>query len=369
MGTQVNYRDCLLKSSAYQGGGAEWNLQPLVSSTTLTFVSTKRSCTGAEADCVTRGGHLASIHGKAQNDEVQALCAGEPYCWVGGTKQSVAGNPTAESAESAGWKWADGSQPSFTNFETNVAGQRVGYDDQPYTFLRPSSGEWQFEPNSYSYAYVCRAPAINADVFDGWATDLSLFGPQTTPCNLKDYQKDRLSPGDGYYYDPMSTGAGWCRTIKAMHFAAMIEAHASGAWTGQETLGKVYLPTGSPGCVPQDSDSCLQASPSWGDEYFCSQFTASHDYCTLDWMKDARRCCPVTCGTGVLTETDCNSLSGSGTCTYPNEANVKKAQMTPAHQAQMTPTPAVPAHGLSSQNRKTTETSGRHLLAFPAPTE
>ena len=36
--------------------------------------------------------------------------------------------------------------------------------------------------------------------------------------------------------------------------------------------------------------------------------------------RDARRCCPETCGTGELTETECNNLGGGGSCTYPNLA-------------------------------------------------
>ena len=36
----------------------------------------------AEADCVRRGGHLASIHSNAENDAIRALCHPDE-CWIG----------------------------------------------------------------------------------------------------------------------------------------------------------------------------------------------------------------------------------------------------------------------------------------------
>merc|ERR1719461_1297821 len=32
------------------------------------------------------------------------------------------------------------------------------------------------------------------------------------------------------------------------------------------------------------------------------------------------RCCPISCGTGRLSEEECNALEGSGNCKYPNDA-------------------------------------------------
>ena len=66
----------------------------------------------------------------------------------------------------------------------------------------------------------------------------------------------------------------------------------------------------------QDSDSCLQATVWFDASFDCYKGTA---YC-IDWGKDMQRCCPETCGTGALDEVACNALSGSGECTYPNEA-------------------------------------------------
>ena len=71
-----------------------------------------------------------------------------------------------------------------------------------------------------------------------------------------------------------------------------------------------------PNCELRDSDSCLQKSPKWGSKYYCSGYTR---YCD-SWSKDLRRCCPLSCGTGRLTENDCNALNGKGTCNYPAES-------------------------------------------------
>ena len=75
---------------------------------------------------------------------------------------------------------------------------------------------------------------------------------------------------------------------------------------------------------PKDSDECLQVSPKWGPKHSCSSALKYNGgiLCNIDsWAKDMRRCCPISCGTGVLTENDCNALDkSSGTCVYPNEA-------------------------------------------------
>jgi len=66
----------------------------------------------------------------------------------------------------------------------------------------------------------------------------------------------------------------------------------------------------------QDNDECLQRSEGWGS-YTCASATRGNDLIWCDeWSKDMRRCCPETCGTGVLTPEACEELGGSGECTY-----------------------------------------------------
>jgi len=69
-------------------------------------------------------------------------------------------------------------------------------------------------------------------------------------------------------------------------------------------------------CEPRDSDTCLQQAEHWGTRYTCA---GSTQWCT-SWPKDVQRCCPISCGTGSLSEEECNALGGSGNCVYPNDA-------------------------------------------------
>jgi len=86
--------------------------------------------------------------------------------------------------------------------------------------------------------------------------------------------------------------------------------------------GSCVYPNAAQSCSLQEpaqvcnSDACLQSSPSWGPQYTCAN---SANWCD-SWSKDMRRCCPDTCGTGPLSESECNALSGSGSCAYPNTA-------------------------------------------------
>merc|ERR1719453_1596871 len=78
---------------------------------------------------------------------------------------------------------------------------------------------------------------------------------------------------------------------------------------------------------PQDSDSCIaDAWSDWGN-FTCYESSIDTSWETYDdvesgwctsWSQDMQRCCPESCGTGSLTETECNALDGSGTCVYPN---------------------------------------------------
>jgi len=65
-----------------------------------------------------------------------------------------------------------------------------------------------------------------------------------------------------------------------------------------------------------DSDHCLQISNGWRPTSRCAN---SALFCE-SWSKDMHRCCPVTCETGSLSESECNALNGSGSCVYPNTA-------------------------------------------------
>ena len=85
-------------------------------------------------------------------------------------------------------------------------------------------------------------------------------------------------------------------------------------------------------CIVKDDDHCLQASignafKAYGygnSRITCESWKKYCDYSTS--KEDMKRCCPVTCQTGPLTEIECDALDngpnyGLGKrCIYPNEA-------------------------------------------------
>ena len=69
-------------------------------------------------------------------------------------------------------------------------------------------------------------------------------------------------------------------------------------------------------CVPTDDDVCLTKSPGWASNRDCAY---AKNYCN-SWAKDARRCCPQTCESGLLTKAQCENLDSKGTCIYPTKS-------------------------------------------------
>ena len=89
----------------------------------------------------------------------------------------------------------------------------------------------------------------------------------------------------------------------------------------------------------KDSDECLQSSPDWNIAWTCrNTFEDDPNWCSVNsYAKDMRRCCPETCGTGVLTEEECNSLqNSSGTCLYPNTAQCLEERKSYLRHANLT---------------------------------
>ena len=72
--------------------------------------------------------------------------------------------------------------------------------------------------------------------------------------------------------------------------------------------------------MPRNSDECLASTPNWGPGSRCDGAGSMCVDRSGSWAKDVRRCCPETCGTGILTKDMCEALVSKGTCTYPNAA-------------------------------------------------
>ena len=110
--------------------------------------------------------------------------------------------------------------------------------------------------------------------------------------------------------------------------------------TATPALQPVELVSGTVGeascSTPKNDDACLQNSPSWGSKYACNgeggtvaQFST---WCT-SWAKDMWRCCPEECNrnSAPLSQTDCDSLPGSGSCPsdYTDKGSLTQAAQCP----------------------------------------
>ncbi len=93
----------------------------------------------AEASCLSLGGHLASIHSKAEYNLVAGLLAGYSF-WIGGTRSG-----------SAEWTWSDGSAWDY----------ELWYSEDSSTsyqcvYSYESSGFRNYYCDSIFYYYVCK---------------------------------------------------------------------------------------------------------------------------------------------------------------------------------------------------------------------
>ena len=110
--------------------------------------------TAAEADCVSRGMHLASIRSAEENEWVRRVCLSD--CWIGFTD---AANETA-------WAWTDGwAGGTYVHWRAGEPnGQSAEGTDHAYMYIDsvPSgwAGEWDDEFAREAKAYVCRAPPL-----------------------------------------------------------------------------------------------------------------------------------------------------------------------------------------------------------------
>ena len=116
--------------------------------------------------------------------------------------------------------------------------------------------------------------------YRGWASDYSsLYSGYISPCNPTAYMyflKHRPgSEGVGFYYDPLSDGSGWCRSITSGNALAVRTDYNDGAWTGRGSSGVTYLPT----CVPPTSENqCTAAASAAGLKLGGGGFDFAGDY-------------------------------------------------------------------------------------------
>eukprot|EP00511_Aplanochytrium_stocchinoi_P007149 CAMPEP_0204839912 /NCGR_PEP_ID=MMETSP1346-20131115/35804_1 /ASSEMBLY_ACC=CAM_ASM_000771 /TAXON_ID=215587 /ORGANISM="Aplanochytrium stocchinoi, Strain GSBS06" /LENGTH=301 /DNA_ID=CAMNT_0051976981 /DNA_START=235 /DNA_END=1140 /DNA_ORIENTATION=- len=109
--------------------------------------SDPKTFSDAEADCVARGGNLASIHRLSENEEAEDTISGsEKLAWIG----------LGEVAASPFYAWTDGTDFDFFNFE------QVGPFFEPcYVMDKDTEGQWFDSPCNIPYPYICRLDIDN----------------------------------------------------------------------------------------------------------------------------------------------------------------------------------------------------------------
>ena len=114
----------------------------------LAFCAQPLSFTDAEADCVTQGGHLVSIHDQATQDAVlagaRALSTGS--WWLGLNDQAQEGNYT----------WTDGTPRNYTAWASGEPNNYGG--DEDCTQMYASGGAWNDSICNGTSNFICALP-------------------------------------------------------------------------------------------------------------------------------------------------------------------------------------------------------------------
>jgi hypothetical protein len=107
-----------------------------------------KSYAAAEADCVTQGGHLVSIHTQAQQDQIAtaiALIADTP--WIIGL---------SDAAKEGTYAWSDGSSLNFQPWADGQPNDGSGNDD--CIQLVSPTWKWNDRNCDTELPYVCKLP-------------------------------------------------------------------------------------------------------------------------------------------------------------------------------------------------------------------
>ncbi len=116
-----------------------------------TFCTTPRNWATAEAGCVERGGHLASVADSAEHDWINTV-RGElgtvgSYAWIGFRDAAVEGT----------WTWADGSAVTFTGWSGGEPNNGLGTVEEDCAAFRNDLGGWYDASCVNTNPYICEA--------------------------------------------------------------------------------------------------------------------------------------------------------------------------------------------------------------------
>ena len=94
----------------------------------------------AERECVSRGGHLVSIHSQAENDKVKVMMGSNSRVWIGLKRRTVQNRP---------WIWWDETELDFGEWEPDVT------EDENYVSMK-ADGSWEAKTNDEKLPFVCK---------------------------------------------------------------------------------------------------------------------------------------------------------------------------------------------------------------------
>ena len=137
----------------------------------LIYEKIQRNWTTAAANCVAKGGHLASVSSPAQWKKLQAFVrmvgAKQDYIWLGGTKRK--GN----------WTWSDGSEWSEEHWKRNY------YAHPGKNCLYLFDGKWHDKQCKIEFYSICSTTKeeTKTEVIGGYTVNWHLRGKENSTDN------------------------------------------------------------------------------------------------------------------------------------------------------------------------------------------
>ena len=160
-----------------------------------TYSLIKGNFTWAEAklDAEKRGGHLATITSKAEQNIITAIVSeAQSNAWIGGTDEASEGNWKWITEESWGYQNWDNGEPNGGQDENHLSvWGAFGGENQANSDL----GTWNDFRNYYRMGYVLEIPTVIDSDGDGLSDNVELFIHKTNP-NRVDTDQDGLSDKD-----------------------------------------------------------------------------------------------------------------------------------------------------------------------------
>ena len=87
------------------------------------------------------------------------------------------------------------------------------------------------------------ATAAGYTAYPGWTANFNLVSTHTSPCDPNTYMAG-LTAGEGWYFDPMENGVGFCRTIESSNVPAVRSDYDTANWVSEGAAaarGVTYL--------------------------------------------------------------------------------------------------------------------------------